>query len=214
MLRAERPSATDRPRDLPTEPVRGLVTVALALYLTGLGLAIATNSLSGASSLLGTVKSRIFSPLLVPAWLDLGYDYRVTYGLDEDADHELEVGEWAADRPPLRLPDSHGGERASRWRRLARTIAVGGVDEDGGVVAAGVARGGFARVRADDLELRVVRRLQPGREAAVGADVAEAYAARVRRVGGDVQLIRDEPAGELAPLVRPGAAVAPEATTP
>lgn len=212
MLRDGRPDATDRPGNQPTEPVRAVVTVALAFYLVGLVLAIATNSLSGASPLLGTVKSRIFSPLLVPAWLDLGYDYRITYGLAEDADHEVELRGRDSTRPPLLLPGRATGERGARWRRLARTIAVGGLDEDGGIVAAGVARGGFAVVGADDLDLRVVRRSQPERGVVATADAEEAYAARVRRVGDDVQLIRDEPPGELAPLLRTGSAVAPEAT--
>lgn len=186
------------------------MTVALAFYLAGLVLAIATNSLSGASSLAGTVKSRIFSPLLVPAWLDLGYDYRITYGLEEDADHEIELWDRSSDRPPLLLPGSLAGERAARWRRLARTIAVGGLDDDGGIVAGGVARGGFGSLGAEDLDLRVFRRPQPDRAAAPAADAEEAYVARVRRVGDDVQLIRDEPPAALAPLVPSAGEAVPE----
>jgi len=214
MLRNGRPAATDRPANQPTELVLAMVTVALVLYLIGLVLAIATNSLSGASPLLATVKSRIFSPLLVPMWLDLGYDYRLTHGLDEDADHEVELHRHGANEPILLLPGRATGERAARWRRLARSIALGSLDEDGSIVAAGVARGGFAVVGDDDLDLRVVRRSQAERDALVVDDVEEVYAARVRLVGGDVQLIRDEPPGELAPLVRTGSAVAPEVSTP
>jgi len=177
--------------------------VAIALVLVGLGLAIATNSLSGSSALLGTVKSRLFSPWLVPAWLDLGWDYRLTYGLDEDADHEIEIARRGGESAVIMLPADRGGERAARWRRLARTIAVGGLDGDGGVVAAGVGRGGFGVTGTTDVDVRVFRVPQPERGAAIEAEATQVYAARVRRVGDDVQLIRDEPLGELAPLIRP-----------
>jgi hypothetical protein len=187
----------------PSEPVRAGLTIALAAWLVGLVLALATNSLSGASALLGTVKTRIFSPLLVPAWLDLGHDHRISYGLDDDADHEIELVKHAAATEPLRLPGAVAGERAARWRRLARTIAVGGLEEDGSPVAAGVARGGFARLGTDDVDLRVFRLPQPEPTATVVGVAEQVYAARVRRVAGDVQLIREEPRGELAPLVAP-----------
>lgn len=213
MLSFGPPATNDRPQDhIPGEHVRGFVTVALAFFLTGLVLAIATNSLSGASPLLGRVKAQIFSPVLVPAWLDVGYDYRITYGLEEDADHELELRIHGGDAAGLTLPGSRTGERASRWRRLARTIAVGGIDDDGGVVAAGLARGGFAKLGADDADLRVFRVPQAERPSEDRAAAEQVYEARIRRVGGDVQLIRDEPAGELAPLVTPGSAAVPEET--
>jgi hypothetical protein len=187
----------------PTEAVRAGVTVALAAYLVGLVLAIATNSLSGPSALLGTVKSRIFSPLLTPAWLDLGYDHRFTYGLDEDADHEIELVPHGSDDEPLQLPGPISGERAARWRRLARTIAVGTLDGDGSPVAAGVGRGGFGRLGTTDVDLRVFRMPQPERTAVAAADAEQVYAARIRRLADDVQLIREEPRSEVAPLVRP-----------
>jgi hypothetical protein len=190
--------------DEPREAVRAGATVVLVAYLIGLVLAIATNSLSGPSALFGTVKSRIFSPLLAPAWLDLGYDHRFSYGLDEDADHEIELVPHGSEGEPLHLPGPIAGERAARWRRLARTIAVGGLDGDGSTVAAGVGRGGFAGLGTADVDLRVFRLPQPDRTAAADADAAvQVYAARVRRVADDVQLIREAPRGEVAPLVRP-----------
>jgi hypothetical protein len=189
--------------DEPQDAVRAGVTVALAAYLIGLVLAIATNSMSGPSALLGTVKSRIFSPVLAPAWLDLGHDHRFSYGLDEDADHEIELMPHGSDGEPLQLPGPIAGERSARWRRLARTIAVGGVDGDGSTVAAGVGRGGFARLETADVDLRVFRLPQPERAAPASGAAEQVYAARVRRVADDVQLIRDEPRGEVAPLVRP-----------
>jgi hypothetical protein len=57
----------------------------------------------------------------------------------------------------------------------------------------------------------VLRLPQPDRDAAIVAEAEQVYAARVRRVGDDVQLIRDEPRGELAPLLRPAPAAG---TTP
>jgi hypothetical protein len=205
MAHARHGGTGETPADRPSEAVRAGVTVGVVALLLGIGLAIATNSLSGSSALLGTVKSRLFSPWLVPAWLDLGWDYRLTYGLAEDADHEIEIAGHGSESGAVSLPADRGGERAARWRRLARTIAVGGLDGDGGVVAAGVGRGGFALTGTTDVDVRVVRIPQPDRDAAVEAEVEQVYAARVRRAGDDIQLIRDEPRGELAPLVRPPA---------
>jgi len=203
MTRARHGDADETPSGRPTEAVRAAVTAAIVLVLVGLVLAIATNSLSGSSALLGTVKSRLFSPWLVPAWLDLGWDYRLSYGLDEDADHGIEITGRGDEPATVSLPADRGGERAARWRRLARTIAVGGLDGDGGVVAAGVGRGGFGITGTPDVDVRVLRVPQPERDAAAAPEVEQVYAARVRRVGDDIQLIRDEPPGELAPLVRP-----------
>lgn len=202
MAHARHRRTEQTPSNRPSDAVRAGITVALGLVLLGLALAITTNSLSGSSALLGTVKSRLFSPWLVPAWLDLGWDYRLSYGLTEDADHEIELASRDGDAV-VSLPADRGGERAARWRRLARTIAVGGLDGDGGVVAAGVARGGFTITGTTDVEVRVIRIPQPERDAAIEPEVEQVYTARVRRVDDDVQLIRDEPRGELAPLVRP-----------
>lgn len=205
MAHARHGGTGETPADRPSEAVRAGVTVGVVALLLGIVLAIATNSLSGSSALLGTVKSRLFSPWLVPAWLDLGWDYRLTYGLAEDADHEIEIAGHGSESGAVSLPADRGGERAARWRRLARTIAVGGLDGDGSVVAAGVGRGGFALTGTTDVDVRAVRIPQPDRDAAVEAEVEQVYAARVRRAGDDIQLIRDEPRGELAPLVRPPA---------
>jgi hypothetical protein len=189
----------------PGDAVCAAATVAIAVYLVGLLLAVTTNSLSGSSALLGTIKSRLFSPLLVPAWLDLGYDYRLTYGLPDDADHELEIaahGDPTGER--LSFPGTRRGEQASRWRRLARTIAVGGLDGDGSPVAAGAGRGGFRGTGTDDVRVQVFR-LPMAEPTAAGAagDAEQVYAARVRMIGGDTQLIKDEARGEVAPLVTP-----------
>lgn len=197
---------SDRPASAPREPtdsVQALVTVALAAYLVGLVLAIAANGTSGTSALLGTIKGRVFAPLLQPAWLDLGFDQRLTYGIDDDADHDLVITVRGRGGAPLRFPGARSGEQAARWRRLARTIAAGGVDGDGSVVAAGVGQGAFAALGVDDVLVRVERLPQPDRAGAGGTSAVRAYAARVRRVDGETQLVRDEPRGEVAPLVRP-----------
>lgn len=188
----------------PGEGVRALVTVALAVYLVGLVLAIAANTTSGTSALVGTITSRLFAPLLQPAWLDLGFDRHLSYGLSADADHDLVItARGAGGVEPLRFPGPRRGEQAARWRRLARTIAVGGAGGDGSVVAAGVGEGAFASLGRNDVVVRVQRLPQPDRTGGAGTPAARAYAARVRRVDGETQLVRDEPRGEVAPLASP-----------
>ena len=180
------------------------VTVVLAVYLVGLVLSIVGNTGSGSSAVVRTIKSRLFSPWMVPPWLDLGFDYRLTYGNDEDGDFSIEVrrqGDGKAS--PVRLPGRLTGERAARWRRLARSIAVEDTDRDG-LLAAAVGRGMFDEVGAEDVTVRVLRTPLVDRGGLPRAPV-QASSARVRMVGGELQLIRAEPRGEVAPLVRPDA---------
>ena len=161
------------------------------------------NSTSGSSTLVRTLVNRLFAPWMVPAWLDLGFDYRLTHGTATDGDHELEIAPWAAaaDRG-RRFPGQLGGERAARWRRLARAVATADDDDRAGLLATAAARGLFTELGARDLAVRVRR--VPQREPAAAALPAEqVYAARVRMVGDEVQLIRDEPREQLAPLVAP-----------
>ncbi|MCS5678924.1 MAG: hypothetical protein NZ603_03410, partial [Acidimicrobiales bacterium] len=85
------------------------------------------NSVSGSSALVRTLKGRLFSPWLAPAWLDLGFDHPLTYGRPEDADHLIDIrvsGGAAGPAETLRLPGTRQGERAARWRRLARRTAL------------------------------------------------------------------------------------------
>jgi hypothetical protein len=192
----------DRPAtQTPSTVTRAVATVAIALYL--LLLSIAGNTGSGSSAVVRTVKSRLFAPWMVPAWLDLGFDYRLTYGGEEDGDFQIEVrrrGHEATE--PLLLPGRLTGERAARWRRLARALAADDADR-AGVLAAAVGRGMFGKLGSEDLVVRVLRTPLADRGGQPPAAV-QVYAARVRMVGGEVQLIRAEPRGEVAPLVRPG----------
>ena len=194
----------------PTEITRGVVTILLALYLVGLLLCVAGNSASGSSALVRTIKTRLFSPWMVPLWLDLAYDTRLTYGTPDDADHFLELRPWnapaSATGATLRLPASGvRGERAARWRRLARALVVGQDDSDReGLLPAAVAEGLFASLGDEDLSLRVLRTIPPDRDVASAGGrgtVEQAYACRVRRVAGEVQLLPLPPAAEVAPLV-------------
>lgn len=193
------------PRNPPSETTRAVVTAAVAFYLFGLVLTIMGNTTSGSSALVRTLKSRLFSPWLAPAWLDLGFDHRLTWGLPEDGDHVLEIraaASEAARAVTLRRPDGLRGERAARWRRLARAVAVDGTEGDAaGTLAATVGAGGFAVV-GNDVTVRVLRHPLPERGGAAGG-IEQAFTARVRRVGGEVQLIRAEDRGAVAPLVRP-----------
>jgi len=190
----------------PSEAVRAVVTAALAVYFLGLVLSIAGNTGSGSSPLVRTLKDRLFSPWMVPPWLDLGFDYRLTYGGPEDADHRLEVRRFdAAGRDAVRLPGGLTGERGARWRRLARSIALAAEDSDrDGLLAAAIGKGMFDELGSEDLSVRVVRTPLADRgESAL--PTVQAYSARVRMVGGEVQLLRTEARAEVAPLVRPAA---------
>ena len=195
---------------------QAVVTVALAVYLLGLTLSIVGNTASGSSALIRTVKSRLWSPWMVPLWLDLGFDYRLTYGSEEDADHALEVRPYGDPKnATVRLPGRLVGERASRWRRLARAMVV--VDDDAdrdGLLAAAVGRGMFddlggqdlggQDLGGQDLGVSIVRTPLVDRGGPPTSPV-QVYSARVRMVGGELQLLRSEPRGEVAPLVRPAA---------
>lgn len=198
------PAAADRAMPGTSDWLRAAVTIALAVYLVGLLLALLGNGSSGASALVRTIKSRLYAPWLVPAWLDLGHDHHLTYGLPEDADHALELramGDQTA--APLRLPGRLTGERAARWRRLAAALAREG-DDQAVALAAAVAAGSFDDLGSEDVMLRVLRRQLPDRRALplpTGSSVVTS--ARVRRVGGELQLIKADPPGEVAPLVTP-----------
>lgn len=186
--------------------MRAAVTVAIGVYLVGLVLALLGNTSSGASAVVRTIKGRLYAPWLVPAWLDLGHDHHLTYGLPEDADHAIELRATGADAAAaVRFPGRLTGERAARWRRLAAAIAPAAAgDEQAVALAAAVAAGGFADLGTDDVTLRVLRRQLPDRRGLplpTGSSVV--VAARVRRVGGELQLIRADPPGEVAPLVTP-----------
>ena len=191
-----------------SETTQALASVVLVAYLLGLVLSIAANSVSGSSALVRTVKSRLFTPWMAPAWLDLGFDHPLTYGMPEDADHLLELRAFAGGEP-LRLPGRRTGEQAARWRRLARRIAAATVaDEDeAATLAAGVGRGGFAPLDSEDVTVRVLRRPLAERASPPAQPrLVEAYAARVRRVAGEMQLVELGGAAkrvELAPVIRP-----------
>ena len=102
----------------------------LVVYLFGLGLCVAGNTASGTSRVVGTLKDRLFAPWMVPLWLDLGHDTRLTYGLPEDADHHIEIRPAVSPRPAretdrqplcsasLRRGITASGERGGAgWRR-------------------------------------------------------------------------------------------------
>jgi hypothetical protein len=195
-----------------------ITSVALAVYLVGLLLSIAGNSVSGSSALVRTIKQRLFAPWMGPAWLDLGFDQPLTYGLPEDGDHALELRGAAPSTAPIRLPGSRTGERAARWRRLARQIALATDDETAVTLAAGVAQGAFEAVRSDDVVVRAMRWPLPDRGAASDAVLrpVKPYEARVRRVAGETQLVElggEAERAELAPVLL-REAVPPPAAAP
>ena len=201
----------------PSELAQAAVSVAIGVYLVGLVLAMAGNSVSGSSALVRTIKARLFSPWMQPAWLDLGFDQPLTYGAPEDADHTLEVRSRGSQPTVLTFPGERRGEQAARWRRLARVIAVASVDGNAPPLIAGVGEGSFADAAAEDVTVRILRRPLPER-AAPPADARkrQPYAARVRRVDGEIQMLELGGAAkqpELAPVLRsptPGSTPPPE----
>jgi hypothetical protein len=206
------PSSTEPSVAAPaSETVRAAVTVMLGLYFVGLALSIMANSASGSSALVRTIHGRLFSPWMTPPWLDLGYDTKLTYGLPDDADHRIEVrrqGTPSTVRPLVLPAAGMRGERARRWRRLARAAVIAEQDPDReALLPAAMGAGLFDDVGGEDLSLRILREVRPDRAevATVGAGqprFEQAYAARVRRVDGELQLIKNEPKEELAPVVR------------
>jgi len=189
--------------DLP----RAVATVLLAVYLVGLGLTVAGNSGSGASLLVSVIKGRLFSPWLVPAWLDLGFDHPVTYGQQADADHRLEVrphGEPVWQAGP---GGNTSGPRAARWQRLLRAV-VSSEQEPGreGLLPAGFGTAVFAACGSEDIDLRIMIQPRPERQLPLAVpDPVVAYAARLRRLsGGELQLIKTEARREVAPVASPG----------
>lgn len=187
----------------PSPLTQAVVTVALAVVLLGVVLSIIGNTGSGSSAVVRTIKSRLFAPWMVPPWLDLGFDYRLTYGGEEDGDFSVEVKRQGDAKAAITVPGRLTGERAARWRRLARAIALEDADRDG-LLAAAMGRGMFDEMGSQDLVVRVLRMPLTDRGSPPTVPV-QASSARVRMVGGDLQLIRAEPRGEVAPLVRPGA---------
>ena len=189
------------------EVPRAVATVLLAVYLVGLGLTVVGNSGSGASLLVGVIKGRLFSPWLVPAWLDLGFDHPITYGQQADADHWLEVRPHGDTTWQAGPGVSTSGPRAARWQRLLRAV-VSSEQEPGreGLLPAGFGTALFAACGSDDVDLRIMIRPRPERQLPLAVpDPVAIYQARLRQLsGGELQLIKTEARREVAPVVAPG----------
>jgi hypothetical protein len=184
-----------------------VATVLLAVYLVGLGLTVMSNSGSGGSLLIGVIKGRLFSPWLVPAWLDLGFDHPITYGQQADADHRLEVRAHGDETWQAGPGANTGGPRAARWQRLLRAV-VASEQEPGreGVLPAGFGTALFAACGSDDVDVRILIQPRPERQLPLAlADPMVAYQARLRRLsGGELQLIKTEAHREVAPVAPAG----------
>ncbi len=189
------------------EVPRAVATVLLTVYLVGLGLTVVGNSGSGASLLVAVIKGRLYSPWMVPAWLDLGFDHPITYGQQTDADHGLEFRVHGAEDWQTALGTNTGGPRAARWQRLLRAV-VASEQEPGreGLLPAGFGAAVFAACGSDDVDLRVVIRPRPERQLPLAvSDPVVAYQARLRQLsGGELQLIKREARREVAPVAAPG----------
>ena len=197
---------------------RGLVSIALCLYLLGFSLSVACNSGSGSSLLASTVKSKLFSPWMVPLWLDIGFDERLTYGQVDDADHVIEVQPWSGG-DAVRFPQAGAsGTAAARWRTLAGWLEPEMVPEEvAGLLPTAIAESLFDELGSEDLRVRVLRVAMPERSAFVASaepTFEQAFVARVRRVAGSVQLLPVEEQRDVAPVVTPTESAAGEGETP
>lgn len=187
------------------------MTIALCLYLLGFVLTVACNSGSGSSTLARTVKTKMFSPWMVPLWLDLGFDYRLTYGQFDDADHVIAVTPWdaASSAAAVRFPATgSSGIAAHRWRTLAVALEPEALTEDmTGLLTASLAESLFDELGEEDLRVQTLRaRMTEWGEGEVDAEespLEQAAVARVRRVAGSVQLLPVEQQRDVAPLVTP-----------
>lgn len=209
-----KPAPSSPSQGLPSEGFRAAVSIALCLYLLGFALTVAGNSGSGSSTLVRTLKTKLFSPWMVPLWLDLGFDYRLTYGQIDDADYALEVTPWggAADGAAVRFPPAgSAGIAANRWRTLAMLLEPDTLPEEtNSALTASIAENLFSELDAEDLRVRVLRAPMPERtgfsaESSADARPEQAAVARVRRVAGSVQLLPVEQQRDVAPVVSPAA---------
>lgn len=187
---------------LPSETICAGITVALAVYIVGLVLSIMVNTSSGGSPLLTTIKNRLFVPWMAPAWLDLGFDYHLTYGLDEDADHVLRVQPYAnaTSSTFISLPGNRRGEQAHRWHRLAKVIASSKDDPDReSILPTSIGLGLMEKLNSDDVFVRVLRTPLPEKSDS-SSPLHETVGVRIRMVNGLPQLIPQKPKEELAPV--------------
>lgn len=201
------PSEPDRLSDTHWgEMPRAVATVLLAVYLVGLTLTVLGNSGSGTAVLVGVVKGRLFEPWMNPPWLDLGFDYFLTYGQRTDAAHRLEArAHGEADWLPY-PQNSLTGPRAARWQRLLRSVVMGeGEPGREGLLPAALGAGLFTHCSCKDVDIRILVEPRPERQAPLAQPEPEIiYEARVRQFAdGDVQLIKMEGRREVAPVVTP-----------
>ncbi len=197
---------------LPSEVFRGLVSIAICLYLLGFALTVAGNSASGSSALVRTVKTKMFSPWMVPLWLDIGFDYRLTYGQFNDADHLIEVRPWSGDSETrVQFPAAGSTSiAANRWRTFAAWLEPETVPEEfSGILPTALAESLFDEMQTEDLRVRSLRVAMPeranfsARDADDPPQLQQVSATRVRRVAGSIQMLPVEEQRDVAPLSTP-----------
>jgi hypothetical protein len=186
------------------EMPRACATVLLAIYFTGLGLTVACNTSSGSSLLLSVVKGKLFSFWLVPPWLDLGFDYFLTYGQQADATRYLELRKHG-DENWLRLSGPNVNHQQSiRWQRLLHSV-VSSEEEAGreSLLIEGFSGAAFRLCESIDIDLRILVEPRPERQLPIDTPAPSVlYEARVRKLaGGDIQLITSEHRREVAPVI-------------
>ena len=201
----------------PSEMVRAVVSLFLAVYFFGMVLCIAGNSSSGSSVLVRTIKTKLFSPWLYPLWLDLGFDYHLTYGSVSDADFSISATAIQnGEVQTLEYPSADMGSlRAARWRRMAKWMATSVEDPNReSALPSSIGSGMLKQRGVDEVSIAVIRNelFEPtdsrvtNRKNIISRDdvhVETVYSARMRLVSGEPQLIKNEVRRDVAPLVNP-----------
>jgi hypothetical protein len=112
---------------MPSEVVRGFVSLWILIHFFGVALALATGTGMGTSQLLGRIKSApILDQYLFALWLDVPHDYRFTFG-QEDGDYEIRAElKYADEHTESRViqPEDAHGERLERYQQLAHRAAM------------------------------------------------------------------------------------------
>ncbi len=205
---------------LPTAQVRTLASFVLFVHLFMVACGIASRAAtSNAAANLRRVPG--LGPYLQFLYMNLSYQYQLTYAEAPDFDHwldlELRTPNGDVQRVTLPEPGMQPGQRRRHFQHLAREVSRLAEDPDlAGLLPRSIAAricletgatSGTIRCREPDIA-KLDRELSnsPPRAKSVEEFRAEyyrdGYEARIVMAGGQVQVVRVEAAGESAPAAK------------